>query len=778
MNATCLLPWPVGILAAVSTEHFAVHVDPVGSWTLVGLVTAMLAAVLVLVGPDQTRVSGGRFVALLALRLAAFLTMIILMLRPTFVSTTKARQEATLLVMVDASESMTVADGPGGGTRWQELSAALEAARPAFQSLVAEGGFGVSAWRFNREAREIAAVNGDAVAVGAWRPEPAGEETALGAALDDAVRAQAGRTLAGVIVLSDGGQQAYPPRDVPPQTVARRLGDAGVPLWSITFGQQRGGGQGRDAAIVSLAVGDTVYLKNALEVAGRVRLDGLADREAVVTLMAENDAGRMEEVSRTTVRGAAGSTEVPVRLAWTPAGLGERKLALAVAPQEGEVVTANNELSTFVEVVEGGLRVLVLDGAARPEQRFLRRVLAASPDMQVEFRWIDSTKAGRGAWPIDLSRDLQRDVSVVLVGDLDSSALQPRDIETIGERVKQGTGLGLLGGFHAFEAGGWGGTPLAPALPFEPDRLARQPFDEPVRKGLHLEGPLQMLPDQRFGNVSILRLGKTDAESRAAWQAMPPLAGANDLGRLVPAAKPLAVTADGRPLLVGREYGAGRVLAFAADTTWQWQMQGAVEQYRRFWRQMVLWLARQDDAEKDSLWLRLAQRRLSPGSTLEFDTGLTRPDGSAVTDVVLEAVATSPGGTARPVRIGRRGETFGGAIADFSEPGDWRLTVTATRPDGERSERSARFTVFRQDLEMANPRANPLLMRQLAEVTPGGVRTPEEIADILDELRAAPAAFETLEQWSYTPWDKWPAFLLLALLLSGEWFLRKKFGLV
>jgi hypothetical protein len=79
---------------------------------------------------------------------------------------------------------------------------------------------------------------------------------------------------------------------------------------------------------------------------------------------------------------------------------------------------------------------------------------------------------------------------------------------------------------------------------------------------------------------------------------------------------------------------------------------------------------------------------------------------------------------------------------------------------------------------MANPRANPLLMRQLAEVTPGGVRTPEEIADILDELRTAPAAFETLEQWSYTPWDKWPAFLLLALLLSGEWFLRKKFGLV
>jgi heme oxygenase len=30
-------------------------------------------------------------------------------------------------------------------------------------------------------------------------------------------------------------------------------------------------------------------------------------------------------------------------------------------------------------------------------------------------------------------------------------------------------------------------------------------------------------------------------------------------------------------------------------------MQGAGEQHRRFWRQMVLWLARQDDSDQDAL---------------------------------------------------------------------------------------------------------------------------------------------------------------------------------
>jgi uncharacterized membrane protein len=682
-----------------------------------------------------------------------------------------------VLVLADASESMTVADGPNGRTRWQELGDTLAAARPAAEALVADGDFDIAVWRFNRQTQPVPVQADDPLPLGDWQAEVAAEETAIGAAIDDSVRAAAGRNLAGIIVLSDGAQHAYPPRDLPPQTVARKMGDAGVPLWSITFGQQRGVGQGRDAAVSNLAVGETVYLNNALEVAGRVRLDGLADRDVVVRLLAENDAGGMEEVARTTVRGRPQSIEEPVRLAWTPKTLGERKVSLVVEPQEGEVVVTNNELSTFVEVVDGGLRVLYLEGALRVEQRFLRRVLAASPDMQVDFQWVDSSRRDR--WPVDLGRVVAGDYNVFLIGDLDASALRPQDMQAILDKVNAGAGIGLLGGFHAFEAGGWGSSALAPLLPFEPDRLARQAFDQPVRESLHRVGPLEMLPDRQFGGVSILRLGKSDQETLAAWRGMPPLEGANDLGRLVPTAKPLAVTGDGHPLLVGREFGAGRVLAFAADSTWRWVMQGAGEQHRRFWRQLVLWLARQDDKEKDSLWVRLAQRRVSPGTVLAFDAGVTKPDGTATADVAVEAVAVSPTGKPRPVRVPKRGDSFAGTLADFDEPGDWKLVVKANRPGAAAGlERTARFTVFRQDLELANPRANQLLMRQLAEATAGGVRSPEELSEIFDEIKGKPAAFETLEQWSYTPWDKWPMFLLLAGCLCTEWLLRKRWGLV
>jgi hypothetical protein len=758
-------------------DELTVQFDPVGSWAFVAVITLALAAVLLAVPPDRTRLTGGRRLSLVALRLAAFLALVACMLRPTLVSSRKAREQATVIVLADASESMTVADVAGGGTRWEAMTKALEAARPAAAELLARGDVEIATWTFDRELHPLAASGDDPFPLAAWRDAASADETAIGSAVDEALRTAGNRRLAGMIVLSDGAQHAYAPRDLPPQSAARNVDDAGAPLWSVTFGQQRGSGQGRDAAVVNLSVAETVYLENMLEVSGRVRLEGLAGRAVPVVLLAEDGRGGMEEVARTTVQTAAETGEESVRLAWTPKALGERKLTLQVDPQDGEVVITNNQLSTFVTVVDGGLKVLYLEGALRVEQRFLRRVLAASPDMQVDFRWISSSRRDR--WPVELGRDLAVDHDVFLIGDLDAAAVRPADLEKIRERVNQGAGIGLLGGFHAFEAGGWAGSALGPLVPFQPDRLARQPFDEPVREGLHLRGPLTMLPDPRFGGVSILRLGDAGADTRAAWEKLPPLAGANRLGQLTSTAKPLAVTADGQPLLVAREYGAGRVLAFAADSTWRWAMQGAAEEHRRFWRQLVLWLARKDDAEADSLWLRLAQRRISPGSPLEFDAGIMGPEGQPRIDVPLEAAVISPAGQSRPVRMVKAGETFSGTVSAGDDPGDWTLVVRGRLPGvAEPLERSARFTVFRQDLELANPRANPLLMRQLAETTTGGVRLPEELPGIFEEITARPAEYESREQWSFTPWDTWPMLLLLAGCLTAEWYLRKKWGLV
>jgi hypothetical protein len=109
--------------------------------------------------------------------------------------------------------------------------------------------------------------------------KPEGDQTALGSALEDVLRYEANKRLAGVVVLSDGAQRALSPRDLAPQTPARRLADLGYPLYAVTFGQARGASQSRDVALQDLLVNQTVFVKNELSVAGTARIDGFASQD-------------------------------------------------------------------------------------------------------------------------------------------------------------------------------------------------------------------------------------------------------------------------------------------------------------------------------------------------------------------------------------------------------------------------------------------------------------------------------------------------------------------
>ena len=77
-------------------------------------------------------------------------------------------------------------------------------------------------------------------------------------------------------------------------------------------------------------------------------------------------------------------------------------MTVRVEPREGELVTTNNEVSTFVTVRPGGINVLYLVGTQRigggpgQEQRFVRASLAQSPDIVVSRQVINYRPARIG----------------------------------------------------------------------------------------------------------------------------------------------------------------------------------------------------------------------------------------------------------------------------------------------------------------------------------------------------------------------------------------------
>ena len=371
----------------------------------------------------------------------------------------------------------------------------------------------------------------------------------------------------------------------------------------------------------------------------------------------------MEVVAQQTIRATADGQLLPVSFSYIPQTPGECRLTLEAAEQPGELVTTNNRLSTFVHVLKGGLNVLYLEGALRVEQKFIRRALDSSPDIKVDYVRIDPRDPKTR--PPDLAdRFKPGKYDVYILGDIDSTAFSGDELADLAKCVSRGAGLMMLGGFQSFGAGGYGETPLAKVLPVGMDRLERQQPDEPLRTDLHWPGPLAMQPTPLGLMHFALMLAGNRQENAALWAKLPPLEGANKFHDLAPGAVVLAAGGLDKPLLVAHNYGDGRVMAFAGDSTWRWWMHGYESAFKRFWRQIVLWLARKDQAQEGNVWIRLAQRRFAPSQRVEFAVGANAPSGEPLADAAYKAEVVLPDGARRPLPLVRQEEQMAGSFRD------------------------------------------------------------------------------------------------------------------
>jgi uncharacterized membrane protein len=772
----------------IATSPFytsALHTRFVSSWSLEPIFDSYLAVVLIagallallLLRPTYRALSQEQWAALLGLRLGAILLLLVAMLGPTRVSKTREPQSASVLVLFDSSRSMQLPDASGGRSRWEAELETFNRAEPLLKELSNQ--LAVKVYAYDAALKPIEREGGR------WKTpaSPAGSRTDLGGALHDAVQKEIGQRVAAVFVLGDGAQTALAP-EIDPHEAAREVARLQYPLYTIPYGPAGAVSQARDVAVENLQDQYSVFVKNELVLRGTARIHGYVNQAIPLELVIESAEGQSIAAQKSTIQAAEDGAQVPFEFAYTPESAGQFKLTVRAAEQPGELVASNNQLSAFLTVREGGLKVLFLRGTSLFEQRAIRRSLDASPDIEVEDRWIETRRRDRR--PVDLTmvlRDAKYDV--VLMGDLDSAALhaegsQEENLRLLAEGISGGKGLIMLGGLHSFGPGGYRNTPLANVLPIVMDRFERQDFDAPFRSDLHFPGPLTMRPVVPHF-ITHLAAGESNAQT---WSALPPLNGANKFAEISGGAHVLLESTGGERLLVAGQYGRGRVLAFAGDSTYLWPMHGFEKEHKRFWRQMILWAAGRDEEQKDDVWIKLARRRFAPGERVTFTVGANAATGDTVEDAEFQVSVTPPRGAAQSVAVANDNATFSGFFAATETPGEYAINVTAVRQGQPIGGATARFEIFDQDLELSNPAADHDLLRRLASITSesgGRMLAREELPQLLESLKGLPEqiAVEHETRWRLagTAGDAWAFYLLMAGLLISEWYLRKKWSL-
>ena len=633
----------------------SVSFSPIGPWPLVVLAAVAVTVLTLWAYRHRLQTTTGRWRWLaLGLRLAAVLLCLLAAVRPSVVLMQKVKQSATILFLIDSSTSMLLTDEVRGQSRWDVARKGLTQARDAVKKL----GPGLEAkfYRFDSTVRD-------------QKPDdaspPDGKQTALGTALMESHKRQAGSRVAAMVVYTDGATNA----GLHPITAAQYLKNQQVPVVPVGVGTESAGAASRDIAARELVAGPTVFVKNKLQVRGSFNVRGYPNQPIEVELLVE---GHPEPVAKTTIKAPEGTEVVPVRgLEYIPEIAGETKITLRVPPKEGELSRTNNEISTYVTVLKGGLNVLYLQGPNFSwEYKFLTRALDPSPDIGTVLKVIRRPPQNN---PDDLSdaEFASGRYDVYILGDVPADFLTRRQHHLLVNAVERGAGLIMLGGRSSFGAGGWASNDVAGILPVE---------IHPGDGQMEPEEGLKVLPNTTSLDNYVLRLGPTRAESQRVWESLPPIPGANRLGPPKPGATVMAQAANHEVLMAGQESGKGRVMAFAGET-WVWARATDETQlaHRKFWRQAIFWLAHKENQGESHIKLSLDRRRVALGEKVELTVTARDAKNDPIANAKYETTVTHLGAEGKPesAQLYNQGDEAHGTYFP-TVAGEYRVTVSGS----------------------------------------------------------------------------------------------------
>lgn len=696
----------------------------------------------------------GRRLALTALRVAVVVALLVVFMRPVRVLSEPPDGRVPVAVLVDASPSMDL-EGASGASRFDEALAVV--GKRVVPSL--EAAFSPEVWTFGARLDRLPAA-------GAGAPVRSSRSD-LGAALAALAEQYASRPLAGVVVVSDG---AVAP---PPETA---LAAWPTPVLALGTGLST---IARDDEVVSVSLGETHISETAVDLTATVRRRGVMQEPLEVRLF-EN--GRAVDLQ--TLDLASGELARVVFRVLPPPEAATR-YTVSVAERPGELTPRNNARSVLASPAGRVRKVLMVEGAPGFEHSFLKRswdrdravlldsVVRKGQNDQGRDTWYVQAagdRAGALAAGFPIQREALFGYDALVLANFEAASLSRDQLAMLDSFVTSRGGGLLVVGARSFEPRAVAGTPLARLLPL--DVAARTATE--ASSGAGRGAAVDLTVDGRAH--PILRVAANEADTAAEWARSPRLAGGTSVGGLRPGASVLALMASPtgmRPLVSTQRAGAGRVVAFTGEAAFRWKMMRPSDDrlYDAFWRQTLRWVAAPAPAPVAVTTAPEAHGRLEGSVVVRNARFEPVPDAT----VTVELVPAE----GEPLTLTPPASDPSAGLHVFSVPwdaeGPVRVEVSATREGVDLGRDEAWVLSVASGDEFADPRQHPEVLARVASATGGALVEADDVGTIAARLADVTRARRHLAERDL--WHAWWVWALVLALLSGEWALRRQWGL-
>jgi uncharacterized membrane protein len=608
---------------------------------------------------------------LTSLRALTLLLIVFFLLRPVvFVESTGAR-DSLVAILVDVSRSMRLADdGTSRIDRARDLATQL-------QKQIA-GDFRTELLSFGEalERNEAARLTADA------------RRSDLSGALAALVDRYRGQRLAGVVVLSDGGDTST--------TEAGAMESLGVPVFTVGVGRPS---IARDREILNLTAGQPLLSESSVDLSVTATSAGFGTGSMAMRLTAN---GRPIETRHVAV--PADGAAVHEVFTVSPSPDTPTIYAVEIPAESGELAAENNSRSVLVPAQGRRRRVLLVEGAPGFEHTFLKRALARDRALEVDsvvrkgqndegrdtfFIQAAASRSGALAAGYPTKRAELFLYDAVIFGNIEGDFFTRDQLEMTTEFVaRRGGGLLVLGA-RSFERAGLVGTPIEEALPL--DLTDRRASGIAATGTTPAVNALSLTPDGVSHPAT--RLALTVDESRKRWSQLPPLAAVALTGAPRPGAQVLAVSGgaggDVRPLLATQRYGLGRSMIFAGEASWRWRMMRPATDstHELVWRQLARWLAA---GAAERIEIPPISAAL-PGTTESIGIMVRDEEFKPIGDAEVTLRVKEPGGQERslPAALADPREGRYSAAVRLDQPGVYTMTADAGWRCRHRAQRAA-----------------------------------------------------------------------------------------
>ena len=511
-----------------------------------------------------------------------------------------------------------------------------------------------------------------------------------------------------------------------------------VPVYSIALGDTT---VRKDLLISAVNHNKIAFLGNSFPM--EVVLDARQAAGSRTTLTILEDSSQIF-TRPIDIRGINFHTSIPVFVDAKSKGIHHYKIKLSSV--EGEVTLINNERDIFVEVVEQKLKVLILSAAPNPDVSAIRQTLESSLNYEVVTDNLSSFSGRIG------------DFNLVILHNIPGNNADGKAV--IEKIVSSGVSvwyiLGASTAVDGFNAAG-AGMVISQA-----------------------NGQLNDAQASVVGDFSLFNLSEALKAKIPSWPPLKVPFGMYQVNTNVYALlnQRIGIVNTSQPLLYFTEKDGRKQAVLSGEGLWKWRLADFNEQgNHELSQELILHIVQYLSVKENRSPFRvLAKNNYKENESLIFDAQLYNQSDQWINEPDIRLKIYNSAGKEFQFAMSRNDKAYilnAGIfpIGNYKYAAEVKLGDKILRQQGQ-------FSVSALQVETSITIADHQLLNALAGKTGGAVYYPGKAADLLkaitsnENLKSISYMHKKLEDLLNESWF----FFLLILLLSIEWFIRKRSG--